>query len=118
MRELRGGSANGDQTDVRYQSARSIAMEKAMAEGMGEAATSRGEGLEELRSRLASASTAKEVAELQARIQLQSAPLMNDQPRVDALVRARRPEHAATKGKRTPSDSRARAASPARNRAH
>src|SRR3546814_8440314 len=67
MLERLGVSANGDQTDVRYQTARSIAMDKAMAEGMGEAATSRGEGLEELRNRLATASTAKEVADLQAR---------------------------------------------------
>src|SRR3546814_6323500 len=92
MLERLGVSANGDQTDVRYQSARSIAMDKAMAEGMGEAATSRGEGLEELRSRLASASTAKEVADLQARIQLESASMMNDQLRVDAMERARRAE--------------------------
>src|SRR3546814_16657162 len=62
---------------------------------MGEAATSRGEGLEELRSRLASASTAKEVADLQARIQLESASMMNDQLRVDAMERARRAEQAA-----------------------
>src|SRR3546814_2761780 len=55
MLERLGVSANGDQTDVRYQTARSIAMDKAMAEGMGEAATSRGEGLEELRNRLATA---------------------------------------------------------------
>src|SRR3546814_15550877 len=64
-------------------------MDKAMAEGMGEAATSRGEGLEELRNRLATASTAKEVADLQARIQLESASMMNDQLRVEALERAR-----------------------------
>ena len=88
-------SGGGDQTDVRYQTARSIAMDKAMAEGMGEAATSRGEGLEELRNRLATASTAKEVADLQARIQLESASMMNDQLRVEALERARRAEAAA-----------------------
>src|SRR3546814_5481475 len=62
---------------------------------MGEAATSRGEGLEELRNRLATASTAKEVADLQARIQLESASMMNDQLRVEALERARRAEAAA-----------------------
>ncbi len=95
MLERLGVSANGDQTDVRYQTARSIAMDKAMAEGMGEAATSRGEGLEELRNRLATASTAKEVADLQARIQLESASMMNDQLRVEALERARRAEAAA-----------------------
>ncbi|KAK0361876.1 Type IV secretion system protein [Friedmanniomyces endolithicus] len=91
MLERLGVSANGDQTDT----ARSIAMDKAMAEGMGEAATSRGEGLEELRNRLATASTAKEVADLQARIQLESASMMNDQLRVEALERARRAEAAA-----------------------
>ena len=95
MLERLGVSANGDQTDVRYQTARSIAMDKAVAEGMGEAATSRGEGLEELRNRLATASTAKEVADLQARIQLESASMMNDQLRVEALERARRAEAAA-----------------------
>src|SRR3546814_10884113 len=94
MLERLGVSANGDQTDVRYQTARSIAMDKAMAEGMGEAATSRGEGLEELRNRLATASTGKEVADLQARIQLESASMMNDQRRVEALERARRAERA------------------------
>src|SRR3546814_14508845 len=106
MLERLGVSANGDQTDVRYQSARSIAMDKAMAEGMGEAATSRGEGLEELRSRLASASTAKKVADLQARIQLDSGSTMNDKLRVDAIERARRAEQEAKTADALPSNSR------------
>src|SRR3546814_16864474 len=67
MLERLGVSANGDQNDVRYQSARSIAMDKAMAEGMGEAAKSRGEGLEAVSSRLASASTATAVADQSGR---------------------------------------------------
>ena len=117
MLERLGVSANGDQTDVRYQSARSIAMDKAMAEGMGEAATSRGEGLEELRSRLASASTAKEVADLQARIQLESASMMNDQLRVDAMERARRAEQAAKTAEALSSYSRDREEQLARARA-
>lgn len=89
MLERLGVPANGDQTDSRYTSARAIAMDKALAEGMGEAAMSRGEGLEELRARLATASTAKEVADLQARIQLESAAMMNDRLRVEAMERAR-----------------------------
>src|SRR3546814_4756613 len=87
MLERLGVSANGDQTDVRYQTARSIAMDKAMAEGMGEAATSRGEGLEELRNRLATASTAKEVADLQARIQLESARSEEHTSELQSLMR-------------------------------
>lgn len=74
------------------QNAKVIAMDKAMAQGMGEAAMSRGEGLEELRARLATATTAKEVADLQARIQLETAAMMNDQLRVEAMERARKAE--------------------------
>src|SRR3546814_13231711 len=84
---------------------------------MGEAATSRGEGLEELRSRLASASTAKEVADLQARIQLESASMMNDQLRVDAMERARRAEQAAKPAEALSSYSRDREEQLARARA-
>src|SRR3546814_18266343 len=92
-------------------------MDKAMAEGMGEAATSRGEGLEELRSRLASASTAKEVADLQARIQLESAPMMNYKLRVDAMERARRADQAANTAESISRYSPPRAAQQARARA-
>lgn len=77
------------------QNARVIAMDKAMAQSMGEAAMSRSEGLEELRARLATASTAKEVADLQARIQLETAAMMNDQLRVEAIERARKAEASA-----------------------
>ncbi|MDT7533162.1 type IV secretion system protein VirB5 [Sphingobium sp. SA2] len=117
MLERLGVSGNGDQSDVRYQSARSIAMDKAMAEGMGEAATSRGEGLEELRGRLATASTAKEVADLQARIQLESASMMNDQLRIDAMERARRAEASAKTAESLSNYSRDREEQRARARA-
>ncbi|GAA5063688.1 P-type DNA transfer protein VirB5 [Erythrobacter westpacificensis] len=101
------------------QNARMIAMDKAMAQGMGEAAMSRGEGLEELRARLATASTAKEVADLQARIQLETAAMMNDQLRVEAMERARKAEAGArlaeslAESSRALEDRRARAAAAA-----
>ncbi|MET1756497.1 type IV secretion system protein [Novosphingobium sp. RD2P27] len=101
------------------QNARMIAMDKAMAQGMGEAAMSRGEGLDELRARLATASTAKEVADLQARIQLETASMMNDQLRVEAMERARKAEASArlaetlAESSRALEDRRARAAAAA-----
>src|SRR3546814_13546916 len=47
MLERLGVSANGAQTDVRYQSARSIAMDQAMAQGMGESGSDETSGGEE-----------------------------------------------------------------------
>jgi len=66
--------------------ARNIGIQAALAENMGNAVTSRGEGLDQLRSRLATASTAKEVADLTARLSLESAAMQNDQLRLQAIA--------------------------------
>lgn len=66
--------------------ARNIGIQAALAENMGSAVTSRGEGLDQLRSRLATASTAKEVADLTARLGLESAAMQNDQLRLQAIA--------------------------------
>lgn len=67
--------------------ARAIAMNTALAESLGEAATSRAEGLQELRQRLATAESAKEVADLTARIELEIAGMRNDELRLQAIDR-------------------------------
>ena len=46
----------------------------------------RAQGLDQLRSRLGSAATAKEVADLTARLQLESAAMQNDQLRLQAIA--------------------------------
>ncbi|WP_339694427.1 type IV secretion system protein, partial [uncultured Parasphingorhabdus sp.] len=56
------------------------------AENVGSAVTSRAQGLDQLRTRLATASTAKEVADLTARLQLESAAMQNDQLRLQAIA--------------------------------
>src|SRR3546814_13343431 len=53
---------------------------------MGAAVTSRAQGLDQLRARLATAATAKEVGDLTARLQLESAALQNDQLRLQAIA--------------------------------
>ena len=66
--------------------ARNIGIQAGLAENIGAAVTSRTQGLEQLRSRLASAGTAKEVADLTARLQLESAAMQNDQLRLQAIA--------------------------------
>ncbi len=66
--------------------ARNIGIEAGLAENIGSAVTSRTQGLERLRSRLAVAGTAKEVADLTARLQLESVALQNDQLRLQAIT--------------------------------
>lgn len=66
--------------------ARNIGINAGLAENMGAAVTSRTEGLDQLRSRLASAGTAKEVADLTARLQLESVAMQNDQLRLAAIA--------------------------------
>lgn len=66
--------------------ARNIGIQAGLAENVGNAVTSRGEGLGQLRSRLAAASTAKEVADLTARLGLESAAMQNDQLRLQAIA--------------------------------
>lgn len=67
-------------------SARNIGINAGLAENIGTAVTSRAQGLDQLRNRLTAASTAKEVADLTARLQLESAAMQNDQLRLQAIA--------------------------------
>ncbi len=66
--------------------ARNIGVQAGLADTIGSAVTSRAQGLEALRSRLGTAGTAKEVADLTARLQLESAAMQNDQLRLQAIA--------------------------------
>lgn len=81
------GLAGSEQSRAAYDlNARNIGINAGLAENMGAAAASRAEGLDQLRSRLSSAVTAKEVADLTARLQLESAAMQNDQLRLQAIA--------------------------------
>ena len=66
--------------------ARNIGITAGLADDMGAAVTSRSQGLDQLRSRLTTATTAKEVGDLSARLQLESAAMQNDQLRLQAIA--------------------------------
>ena len=66
--------------------ARNIGIQAGLAENIGSAVTTRAQGLEQLRSRLALAGTSKEVSDLTARLQLESAAMQNDQLRLQAIA--------------------------------
>jgi type IV secretion system protein VirB5 len=66
--------------------ARNIGIQAGLADDIGTAVTSRAQGLDELRTRLTTATTAKEVADLTARLQLESAAMQNDQLRLQAIA--------------------------------
>jgi len=88
-RDLLGqlGLAGSEQSRAAFDlGARNIAINAGLAENLGTAVTSRTQGLDQLRSRLASAATAKEVADLTARLSLESAAMQNDQLRVQAIA--------------------------------
>lgn len=81
------GLAGSEQSRAAFDlNARNIGITAALAENMGAAVTSRAEGLEQLRGRLASAATAKEVADLTARLGLETAAMQNDQLRLQAIA--------------------------------
>jgi len=81
------GLSGSEQSRSSYDlNARNIGINAGLAENMGAAVTSRAEGLDQLRGRLASAGTAKEVADLTARLQLESAAMQNDQLRLQAIA--------------------------------
>ena len=81
------GLSGSEQSRAAYDlKARNIGINAGLAENMGAAVTSRTEGLGQLRSRLATAETAKEVADLTARLQLESAAMQNDQLRLAAIA--------------------------------
>lgn len=88
-RDLLGqlGLSGSEQSRSAYDlNARNIGINAGLAENIGAAVTSRTEGLDQLRSRLTSAVTAKEVADLTARLQLESAAMQNDQLRLQAIA--------------------------------
>ena len=66
--------------------ARNIGIQAGLANDIGTAVTSRAQGLDELRTRLTTAGTAKEVADLTARLGLESAAMQNDQLRLQAIT--------------------------------
>lgn len=81
------GLAGSEQSRAAFDlNARNIGINAGLAENIGAAVTSRTQGLDQLRSRLTTASTAKEVADLTARLQLESAAMQNDQLRLQAIA--------------------------------
>lgn len=72
------------------QGAREAAVTTGLAGNVGDSVTSRRQGLEELRSRLATATTASERADMSARLQLEQAQMMNDQTALQAVDIQRR----------------------------
>jgi type IV secretion system protein VirB5 len=66
--------------------ARNIGITAGLADDIGTSVTSRSQGLEQLRTRLTTAATAKEVGDLSARLQLESAAMQNDQLRLQAIA--------------------------------
>ena len=66
--------------------ARNIGITAGLADNIGAAVTSRTQGLDQLRARLTTAATAKEVGDLTARLQLESAAMQNDQLRLQAIA--------------------------------
>ena len=81
------GATGSDQSRAGFDlNARNIGITAGLADDIGTAATSRAQGLEQLRSRLTTAATAKEVGDLTARLQLESAAMQNDQLRLQAIA--------------------------------
>lgn len=72
------------------QGAREAAVTTGLAGNVGDSVVSRRQGLEELRGRLANATTASERADMSARLQLEQAQMMNDQMALNAIEIQRR----------------------------
>lgn len=70
--------------------ARQAAVTAGLAGSVGDSVTSRREGLEELRSRLASSNSAAERADMSARLQLEQAQMTNDMMALQAVELQRR----------------------------
>jgi len=79
-----------DQRAAYEQGSREAAVTTGLASNVGDAVTSRRQGLEELRSRLANANSAAERADMSARLQLEQAQMMNDQMALQAIELQRR----------------------------
>tara|TARA_R110001606_G_scaffold241078_1_gene389075 strand:+ start:3749 stop:4453 length:705 start_codon:yes stop_codon:yes gene_type:complete len=81
------GLSGSEQSRANYDlNARNIGINTGLAENIGAAVNSRTQGLDQLRNRLGTASTAKEVADLTARLSLESAAMQNDQLRLHAIA--------------------------------
>ena len=81
------GLAGSEQSRAAYDlNARNIGINAGLAENIGAAVTSRTQGLDQLRSRLATVVSAKEVADLNARLNLEAAAMQNDQLRLQAIA--------------------------------
>ncbi|CAO1650912.1 type IV secretion system protein [Parasphingorhabdus sp. NYA22] len=90
------GLSGSEQSRANYDlNARNIGINAALAENIGAAVTSRTQGLDQLRGRLGTASTAKEVADLTARLSLESAAMQNDQLRLQAIALQQRAQERA-----------------------
>jgi type IV secretion system protein VirB5 len=72
------------------QGAREAAVTAGLASNVGDSVTTRREGLEELRGRLNTATSAAERADMSARLQLEQAQMMNDQLALQAVEIQRR----------------------------
>lgn len=83
-------TASAEQRSAYEQGAREAAVTTGLASNVGDAVTSRREGLEELRTRLNGASSAAERADMTARLQLEQAQMLNDQMALQAIEIQRR----------------------------
>ena len=72
------------------QGSREAAVTTGLAGNVGDAVTSRRQGLEELRGRLNSSTSVAERADMSARLQLEQAQMMNDQMGLQAIELQRR----------------------------
>lgn len=83
-------TATPEQRAAYEQGAREAAVSTGLAGNVGDAVTSRRQGLEELRGRLNAATSAAERADMSARLQLEQAQMMNDQMALQAIELQRR----------------------------
>lgn len=79
-----------EQRSAYEQGSREAAVTTGLAGNVGDAVTSRRQGLEELRGRLNSSTSAAERADMSARLQLEQAQMMNDQMGLQAIELQRR----------------------------
>jgi type IV secretion system protein VirB5 len=87
----RGGqNATAEQRAALERGAREAAVSTGLASNVGDAVTSRRQGLEELRGRLNASTSAAERADMTARLQLEQAQMMNDQMALQAIELQRR----------------------------
>ena len=81
------GLAGSEQSRAGFDlAARNIGITAGLADNIGAAVTSRTQGLDQLRTRLTTAATSKEVGDLSARLQLESVAMQNDQLRLQAIA--------------------------------